>query len=109
MEEEEKVFLSFGRQHIDLIQKVVATDAAAGMDTVVLEADPRRYDWEEVEGSWLLIDKFEPNVMQAEDFFALLRRIIHQPFYHEIKDTTVAGIQKKSLRIYVTRQRPPSG
>ena len=108
MEEEEKVFLSYGRQHIDLIQKVAAFDIATGMETLVLEADPRRYDWEEVEGNWLLIDKFEPNVMQAEDFFSLLRRIIRQPFYHDIADTTVGGIKKKTQRIYVTRQRPPS-
>ena len=50
MEEEvEKVVFSFGRQHIDLIQKVVAVDADTGMETIVLEADPRRYDWQEVE------------------------------------------------------------
>jgi hypothetical protein len=109
MEEGERVLLSFGRMHIDLIKRVVATDADTGMETIIFEADPRRYDWEEVDGTLILIDKFESNSMPAEYFFALLRSIIHQPFYHEIKDTTVAGIQKKSIRIYVTGQRPQSG
>ena len=109
MEEEERVLLSFGRMHIDLIQKVVAFDVATGMETVVLEADPRRYEWEDVEGTWILVDKFESNSMRAEDFFTLLRSIIRQPFYHEIADTTVGGINKKTQRIYVTRQRPEKG
>jgi hypothetical protein len=109
MEEGERILLSFGRQHIDLIKRVVATDRDTGLETMTLEADPRRYDWEQVEGNWILTDKFEADSMRAEDFFALLRRIIHQPFYHAIQDTSSAGIQKKTLRIFVTGQRPPTG
>jgi len=109
MEEGERVLLSYGRMHIDLIKRVVSFDTATGMETIVLEADPRRYDWEEVESRTILIDRFESNSMPAEDFFALLGRIIRQPFYHEIKDTTEGGVRRKSFRIYLTDRRPSNG
>ena len=107
--EAEVVRLAVGRQHIDLLKRVVALEASSGMETVVLEADPHRYEWQEIDGRWLLVDRFEPDQLPAEAFFALIGRIIRQPFYHEITETTVEGIKKKSLRIYVTRQRPASG
>jgi hypothetical protein len=88
---------------------VVAIDAASDLETVVIKTDPHRYDWQEVDGNWLLVDKFEPDALTAENFFALIGRIIHQPFYHENKDTTIAGIKKKSLRVYFTQQRAQNG
>jgi len=104
MEEEEKIRLSFGRQHIDLIYKVVAVDEESQTETIVIEADPHRYDWLEVNGNWLLVDKFEPDALTADNFFALVAHIFHTPVYHEIKDTTDAEIKRKYLRIYVTRK-----
>lgn len=107
--EGERVLLSQGRMHIDLIKWVVRVDAAPGTETVMLEADPRRYDWEEVDGRFILIDKFEANSMPADDFFKLVGQLIRQPFYHEIKETNEGGATRKSFRIYLTDRRPSNG
>jgi hypothetical protein len=107
--EGERVLLSQGRMHIDLIKRVVAVDAASGTETFMLEADPRRYDWEEVDGVDILVDKFEANSMPAENFFALVGQLIRQPLYREIKDITEAGVKRRSFRIYLTNRRPSNG
>ena len=109
MEEEEKICFSIGRQHFDLIYKVVAVDEASQTETIEVEADPHRYDWQEIEGNWLLVDRFEPDMLPAENFFALVARIFHTPVYHEIKDTSDAEIKRKYLRVFVTRKRTGNG
>ncbi|MFH0847103.1 MAG: hypothetical protein V1894_03470 [Chloroflexota bacterium] len=105
MEEEERIPISFGRLHVDIIQRVVAVDEASDIETVSLEADPRRYQWVEDNGVWLLVDKFEGGVSPAEYFFEILRRVFRTPVYHEIQEVTEAEIKKKYLRIFITRPR----
>ncbi len=103
-EDDERLSLSIGRQHIDLIQRVVFIDEESATVTFSVEPDPRRYEWQEIDGKWLLVDKSEPSVFQAEDFFELLSRVLRTPVYHEIKEVTQDEIKKKSLRILITRR-----
>ena len=103
-DDDERISSSIGRQHIDLIQKPVFIDEESGTVTFSVEPDPRRYEWQEIDGKWLLVDKFEPSVFQAEDFFQLLSQILRTPVYHEIKEVTENEIKKKSLRILITRR-----
>jgi hypothetical protein len=110
LDEGERISISFGRQHLDLIKRIVATDNDSGEETISLEADPRRYNLEPAGETWVLIDRFESGALLVEDFLVLLRNVIHRPLYHEISDAPAAGeIVKKTLLVFVTGPRPLNG
>ncbi len=110
MEEEEQIRFALGRQHIDLTYKVVRFDAASQTETIVVEADSHRYEWQEFEGGgWFLVDRFEPEMIPADIFFALVSHIFHAPVYRELKDTSDAEIRRKYLRAFVTRKMEGNG
>ena len=100
----EMLRLSVGRQHFDLIQKPVFINEESGTVTFSIEADPRRYKWQELDGKWIIVDKFEPAVFQVEDFLALLSRVLRTPVYQEIKHVSDEEIKKKSPRLVITRR-----
>ncbi|MFH1767084.1 MAG: adenylate/guanylate cyclase domain-containing protein [Patescibacteria group bacterium] len=68
---------------MDFVQKIVSLDEESRTFTVILEPDPRRYEWKEIEGKCYLYDKFDNIYFPEQVYFESFKQIIGKPIYFQ--------------------------
>jgi class 3 adenylate cyclase len=98
---------------MDFVQKIVSLDEKSRTFTVILEPDPRRYEWKEIEGKRCLYDKFDDVYFPEQVYFELFKQIIEIPIYFQPQKIGDAEAYIKSRRPLIAdmlegREHPPT-
>jgi class 3 adenylate cyclase len=71
------------RFRMDFVRKIVYFDEKSRTTIEVVEPDPRRYEWKEIDGKRYLYDKFDNTCFAEQDYREFVRQIIGIPIYSQ--------------------------
>jgi class 3 adenylate cyclase len=86
---------------MDFVQRIISFDEESGTAEVVLEPDPRRYEWKEIGGERYLHDKLDDLYFSKQAYTQAFEQLVGQPIYLERQKIDDAEAYIKSRRVLV--------
>lgn len=68
---------------MDFVTKILSFDEKSGEFTCILEPDPRRYEWKEIDGKRYLYDKFDNCYFSEQIYFESFKQFAGKPGYFQ--------------------------